>query len=340
MKYVTCVGIGCVVLAALLGCSPNPAVVPTGAGGAPTGGVPPGGGGAGGGGSLVPNFPPLPPSGSATAGARGDGGPSGPSPNEFTPADVGGYKLGPLLTGGAADPGLMGDASGCNQIVGVARDFQGANVTGGHPDFEAFRGTRPTLGLVASDLGPDRKPVYASMCEAAAAPAICPFGQETTGKANFDLWYRFKDGVNKPYLLYFLFQANGALLTFDSAHFFPLDGAGFGDTPTLGTDGKPHNYGFTTELHTRFKYNGGEVFTFTGDDDLWVFVNGKLAMDLGGLHPQVSGTITLDQSAAMLGISKGNIYPLELFHAERHSNQSHFRVDTNLVFVDCGTIIQ
>ena len=32
-------------------------------------------------------------------------------------------------------------------------------------------------------------------------------------------------------------------------------------------------------------------------------------------------------------------YDLDLFHAERHTNESNFRVDTNLAFVNCGTII-
>jgi len=101
----------------------------------------------------------------------------------------------------------------------------------------------------------------------------------------------------------------------------------------------PHNFGFTTELHTTFRYNGGEHFTFTGDDDLWVFINGRLALDLGGLHSQVSGTIDLDGSATTLGISKGSNYSLELFHAERHTTASNFRIDTNFVFVDCGVIV-
>ena len=105
-----------------------------------------------------------------------------------------------------------------------------------------------------------------------------------------------------------------------------------------GTDGKQHDFGFTTEIHTQFKYAGGEQFTFTGDDDLWVFINKKLAIDLGGLHSPETSTVALDASAAMLGLAQGGVYPLDLFHAERHTEGSTFRVDTTLGFVDCGTI--
>jgi hypothetical protein len=52
-----------------------------------------------------------------------------------------------------------------------------------------------------------------------------------------------------------------------------------------------------------------------------------------------SGTIDLDGSAGKLGLSDGNEYALELFHAERHTQASNFRVDTNFVFDDCGTIV-
>jgi len=284
-----------------------------------------------GGNAGAPGF--MPPA-AGGAGGAGGGRPIGPSPAEFTQVEVGGYKLGDPLTPMTKDPGLASDGTGCNLIVGVLRDFQGANVAGGHADFEAFTGKTPTLNLVAPDLGADRKPVYASMCEAGGMlGANCPYGPETTTKANFDLWYRSTDGVNKPYLIYFMFETVNGVSTFQSDKFFPMDGAGWGNTGA-------HNWGFTTELHTQFKYNGGETFTFTGDDDLWVFINGKLALDLGGLHPQATGTVNLDGAAATLGITKGKVYPLELFHAERHSTQSHFRVDTNFAFVDCGTIIQ
>ena len=170
-------------------------------------------------------------------------------------------------------------------------------------------------------------------------PAACPYGQETTSKEKFDEWYRFTDGVNQPYLVYLAFAQvlGSSIATFDSQLFFPLDNAGWGNSGT-GEDHNQHNFGFTTELHTTFRYSGGERFSFIGDDDSWVFINGKLAMDLGGLHPSATGTLDVDGAAGELGLTPGNVYPLELFHAERHVTASHFRVDTTLSFVDCGYI--
>ena len=130
-------------------------------------------------------------------------------------------------------------------------------------------------------------------------------------------------------------EPNGIVFTFESQEFFPLDGQGWGNEG-FNPD---HNFAFTTEVHTTFQYNGGETFSFSGDDDVWVFINGKLAIDLGGLHPVQMDQVSLDAAADMLGITKGKVYSLDLFHAERHSTASNFRIDTNLQFVDCGIIV-
>ncbi len=273
-------------------------------------------------------------------------------PPGFQATDVGGFQLGPALGGDAsggasggagasATAGAAGSRNGnCgNVLLGVARDFKRED-EGGNPDFESptFWGLKVTPNLVASTIGADQKPVYASECGLGSfTSTACPYGAETTTKDNFDQWYRDTPTVNLPFAvsLYLAPQAGG-VFTFQSLHYYPLDGAGFGLSGT-DKDGSMHNFGFTTEIHTQFSYQGGESFKFQGDDDVWVFINGQMTVDLGGLHPALLGTVDLDASAAALGLQKGNVYSLDLFHAERHTDQSTFRIDTNLSFVNCGT---
>ncbi|HKU42142.1 MAG TPA: fibro-slime domain-containing protein [Polyangiales bacterium] len=262
--------------------------------------------------------------------------PALPPPGDFISTELGGYKLGPALMPGSTDLQLNLDkpAGRCSQLVAVVRDFRGAREANAHPDFEVFDGKKPTQGLLAAQLGSDRKPVYASRCEKSFDAAACPYGQMTTSRAAFEQWYRSTPDVNATYALYLAFEANGDVYTFQSKSFFPLDGAGFGNAGGK----RKHNFGFTTELHATFTYRGGEQFSFTGDDDLWVFVNGKLAIDLGGLHPPATGTLDLDAAQRELGIEPGREYTLDLFHAERHSAASNFRVDTTIQFSDCGRV--
>jgi fibro-slime domain-containing protein len=328
-------------LSSVVGCSSSPtgsSVGPISGGGAGSSSLsgaggsaaPVGGAGPGIGGTLNIEVPPV----GGSAGTASGGGPI--TLTDLVETEVGGYKRGDEVVEGGAPPPAIDGNDGCGVIVGVVRDFQTMEPDR-HPDFEVFSGSIATTGLVAPALDANRKPVYASKCEDVPDETACPMGQQTTGKANFDQWYRNTPGVNRSYLLYFQLEPSNGILSFLSENFVPVDGVGFNDT-FEGLDGLPHNYGFTTELHLQFKYSGGESFTFKGDDDVWVFINGHLALDLGGLHSALTDSIALDDQAAALGIEKGKVYPLELFHAERHSSGSHFRIDSTLSLVDCGSI--
>lgn len=197
---------------------------------------------------------------------------------------------------------------GTSSLTGIIRDFMSS-----HPDFEDGLGTE--TGIVADDLGDDGKPVYAGGDGTAT----------THGEDAFDQWYNDVDGVNMstPHTI-ILTSDDGEIYTYDNPEFFPIDGELFGN------EDNPHNYHFTLEIHTEFQYRGGEEFTFRGDDDLFVFVNGKLALDLGGVHGPISGTVDFDAQAADLGITIGNTYTFDFFFAERHTTQSNFRIETNI----------
>ena len=211
--------------------------------------------------------------------------------------------------GAAGGNGLCG-----TKLTGTLRDFKED-----HPDFEYKLGN--DKGIVKGQLGADKKPVYASTTDTPT----------TTGKAAFDEWFHEAAGVNQAFPLTIeLVKGSGDVYTYSNQEFFPLDGQGFGD------EGHPHNFHFTFELHTQFKYAGGEIFRFTGDDDLWTFINGKLVIDLGGVHGAEDAQVDLDLEAAKLGLVKGMTYPLDFFFAERHTSQSTFRIDTTLAFTDCG----
>jgi fibro-slime domain-containing protein len=199
------------------------------------------------------------------------------------------------------------------------RDFRADHADFGNLDFISDVSLQ---GIVESELGQDKKPVYA---HAGAT-------EETTGPSEFAEWYNDVPGTNMAFAHDIPLVADGAgTYVFDSQTFFPLDGRGFGNEDADGA-GTLRNFHFTTEIHTSFTYRGGEIFTFNGDDDVWVFINGKLAIDLGGLHPKLLESVSLDEASGALGISAGGTYDMDIFHAERLAKDSTFRIETT---IDC-----
>lgn len=259
--------------------------------------------------------PPLVLGGQPSQGGGAGGGAPGGTPVEilttlptgFTPADTehpetsrGGYEV----LGALADvPPPEGECGNILRII--VRDFQGS-----HDDFE--NASDWSQYQVLSPIGEARKPAKAS----------------TNGPLHFEEWYQNLPEVNQPFAVDLWLEPVGQTFVFDSTKFLPLAEWGYQD-----------NYLFTTELHTKFAYKGGEVFTFRGDDDVFVFVNGVLGVNLSGVHTAQEGSIDLDARAAELGLEVGNSYTFDLFQAERQPDGSNFRLETTLSFTGCGVIL-
>ncbi|MBE9047497.1 fibro-slime domain-containing protein [Pleurocapsales cyanobacterium LEGE 10410] len=214
-------------------------------------------------------------------------------------------------------------------LQGTLRDFRGYRDTdgnissNGHADFERKHkvDTNPSgqkfkygldRGITTNTLGADKKPVYAGG------------SYSTTTKANFDQWYRDVDDVNmsKSYNIQLAKQPGTNIYTFNNngQQFFPLDGLLFGN------EGRNHNFHFTYEIHTQFTYQGGETFNFSGDDDVWVYIDGQKVIDIGGVHGKTDASVNLDD----LGLTVGETYELNFFFAERHVTQSNFQIETTI----------
>jgi fibro-slime domain-containing protein len=127
-----------------------------------------------------------------------------------------------------------------------------------------------------------------------------------------------------------------------------------GNAPTTSP---MHNFHFTSEIAYWFKYVEGMAaeFTFIGDDDVFVYVNRRLLIDLGGIHVPLAGRFSIEANGrvnystwqppdpgegetadtplengmttlADLGITDGGVYEIKVFHAERKPEGSSFQL--------------
>ncbi len=235
------------------------------------------------------------------------------------------YAVAALVSGLLAAPSAF--AANIN-LTATVRDFCGWNFTGcpagyaPNPDFE--NAIADARGAVNPSLGADGTPQYAGGSHPTffgtdSSPA---YGTLTT-EEYFNQWYHDAPGYNMSTTISLPFtDIGGGIYEYNNPNYFPID------NQLLGNQGQSHNYGFTTQLHTVFTYQPGQTFSFVGDDDVWVFINNTLALDLGGVHSAESGSIDLDT----LGLTAGHAYNFDVFFAERHTVASDLKIDTSIVF--------
>ncbi len=161
------------------------------------------------------------------------------------------------------------------------------------------------------------------------------------GLSNFDRWFDNVEEKSESYtgVLKLEYKADGAEFAFHHDEFYPLDGAKFSEGDFVNEDG--HNHLFTMNMAVPFMVlaTGEESFEIEADDDTFVFVGNKLAIDMGGIHDVTAGRFMInengevytgigEQDLAYSGITLGKNESsiVRVFHADRDSANSVFDI--------------
>ncbi|MBR2864073.1 fibro-slime domain-containing protein [Candidatus Saccharibacteria bacterium] len=207
-------------------------------------------------------------------------------------------------------------------------------------------------GIVKNYLGADGLPIPSFSSQTAAAAAkFNKASQNVTGGEpvapgdNFYRWFHEVNGISKRYdrTVTFKRQGNTNTYVYGGNQIFPLDDIRYDNDSVSRRDSniKQHNFSFTAHMSVPIKaeMNGRETFDFSGDDDVWVFLNGVLVLDIGGVHSAVGGNFTINTDGTITSsvngaetklidahLEKNHVYDLDFFYAERSTSESNTKI--------------